>query len=140
MNPIDESCKFLKLKRPILESDLVDISYRFDRIAEHYTVDNAKDYLEILIHLVLSYLRGRGYRLGNKRGFEAHQLKLGWLASAVIWKIAEKGRAFYPTLDKLGFTNTESVIKLLYEVDNLSELVDFDVLSQAADIVRKRGF
>ncbi len=127
---IKEAAKLMELKYDVMLGDITKIAYTLDNILEAVKIITVLGALEILFGLVGVYLRGHGYRMGNKRGFEAHSLKAARVATAVIARIAERGRHWYPRAFQVGL---EDFNKL---VDSLSPSPD--ILAVAEDILRRK--
>ena len=133
---IKEASKLMNLRYDVLLGDLTEIAYNFNKILEAVKIITVRGALEILFGLVTVYLRGRGYRMGNTRGFEAHGLKAAWVSTAVIARIAERGRHWYPRAFEVGL---EDINKLVNALSPSPDIISPDIMEVAEDILRRKG-
>ena len=131
---IETARELMELNDRIFNADLADIAFQFDRILGHAEPNRIAVAIDILLSLVTVYLRGRGYRIGNSKAWKAHGLKFAWVATAVIAKIEERGRFWYPNASKAGLESLESAVKGFYTSCGGS-----DIVKEAEDILRRKG-
>ena len=66
------------------QNDVNDMSWRWYQVIVHIEYLSAKNCLAILDAIVNSYMRGRGFKMGNARGMEKHYSKTSTLMAMVI--------------------------------------------------------
>lgn len=66
------------------QSDVNDLSWRWHHTITSIDYLSAKNALVILDSVVYAYMRGRGYKMGNRQGMEKHSNKALKLSSLII--------------------------------------------------------
>jgi len=72
------------------QSDINDLSWRWYHTITSIEYLSAKNTLAILDSIIHAYMRGRGYKMGNRQGLEKHSNKVLTLSSLVIEDAAGK--------------------------------------------------
>ena len=94
----------LKVKTRVLESDIKDMAWLWEELAEGIG-NNPALLLNILGSLVKAYLRGRNIRMGNWQGICQHTKKRQTLKKMVIQYVASD--ECFENLHKAGVTSVE---------------------------------
>ncbi len=72
------------------QSDVKDISWRWHHTITSVEYLSAKNALVVLDSIIYAYMRGRGYKMGNRQGMEKHSNKALKLSSLVIEDASSK--------------------------------------------------
>ena len=72
------------------QSDVKDISWRWHHTITSIEYLSGKNALVVLDSIVHAYMRGRGYKMGNRQGLEKHSNKALKLSSLVIEDASSK--------------------------------------------------
>ena len=119
----------LKIKTRVLESDIKDMAWLCEELAE-VIGNNPALLLNILGSLVTAYLRGRNIRMGNWQGICQHIGKKRTLRKMLIKHVA--GDKCFENLHRAGVTSVE-------EFMHAARHHKQDIMKQVREILEERG-
>jgi len=108
---IETLCTMLGLKRQVIEADVKDLAWLWQR-----TISEAKfadPYLafHVLNSLVRSYLRGRNRRMGNHQGLQKHKWVDGSLMAVLLQYVI--GNSSFDCLHRVGVNSVREFASAL---------------------------